>query len=92
MKRYVIERDIPGLGKLSREQLKAVSLRSMNASAKLGATKIHWEHSYITGDKSFCIYLADSVETIYEHGRLAEVPVTKVTESPCVLDPTAAYS
>ena len=91
MKRYVIERDIPGVGKLNREQLKHTAVTSLGAQAKLYG-KIQWVHSYITGDKTFCIYLADSEASIYEHGRLSGFPVTKITEAPTVIDPMTAFS
>ncbi len=58
LKRYVIEREIPGVGKMSREQLKQTAMTSCEAAAKLYG-KIQWEHSYIAGDKTFCVYLAD---------------------------------
>jgi hypothetical protein len=61
MKRYVIERDIPGIGNMSREQLKSAAMTSCEAAAKLYG-KIHWEHSYVAGDKTFCVYLADGLD------------------------------
>jgi hypothetical protein len=91
MKRYVIERDIPGVGKLNREQLKHIAATSLGAQAKLYG-KIQWVQSYITGDKTFCTYLADSEASIHEHGRLAGVPVTKITEAPTAIDPMTAFS
>ena len=63
LKRYVIEREIPGVGKMSPEQLKQASVTSCEASAKLYG-KVQWEHSYITADKTFCIYLADGETSI----------------------------
>ena len=80
MKRYVIEREIPGVGTLSREQLKQTSTTSLEAAAKLYG-KIQWEHSYITADKTFCVYLADSEASVLEHARLAGFPVNKITEA-----------
>jgi uncharacterized protein DUF4242 len=91
MKRYVIERDIPGIGSMNHEQLKDAALSSCEASAKL-CGKIHWEHSYVALDKTFCIYLADNAATILEHAKLAGFPANKITESHFVIDPMTAFS
>ena len=90
MKRYVIERDIPGIGKFSREQFREISAKSLDALARL--TGIQWVQSYIADDKTFCIYLADSEDLIREHSRLAGFPVTKVTVALTVIDPMTAFS
>jgi len=90
LKRYVIEREIPGVGKLSREQLKQTSVTSLEAAAKLYG-KIQWEQSYVAGDKTFCVYLADSEASILEHARLAGFPANKITEVPTVIDPMTAF-
>src|SRR4051812_3170168 len=79
MKRYVIERDIPGVGAMTHEQLKRVAVISCDAAARLYG-KIHWEHSYITSDKTFCIYLADGMDSILEHARLSGFPADRITE------------
>ena len=91
MKRYVIERDIPGVGTMSREQLKHAAVTSCGAAAKLYG-KIHWEHSYVAGDKTFCIYLADGDASILEHARLSGFPANKITEVRTVIDPMTAFS
>jgi hypothetical protein len=91
MKRYVIERDIPGVGKMSREEFKQISVTSCEASAELYG-KIQWQHSYITTDKTFCIYLADSEAAILEHSRLSGFPANNITETQTVLDPMTAFS
>jgi hypothetical protein len=91
LRRYVIEREIPGVGKFSREQLKQTAMNSLEAAAKLHG-KIQWEHSYITGDKTFCVYLADSEASILEHARLAGFPANKITEALIVIDPMTAFS
>ena len=90
MKRYVIERDIPGIGSMSHEQLKDAAVTSCDASAKLYG-KIQWEHSYVAGDKTFCIYLADGEASILEHARLAGFPANKITEARTVVDPMTAF-
>ena len=91
MKRYVIERDIPGVGKLNTEHLKHTAVTSLSAQAKLYG-KVQWVQSYITTDKTFCIYLADSEASIHEHGRLSGFPVTRITEARTVIDPMTAFS
>lgn len=91
MKRYVIERAIPGVGGMNREQLKQASVASCGALAKLYG-KAQWEHSYVTGDKTFCIYLADSEATIREHARLSGFPANMITEVGTVIDPMTAFA
>ena len=91
MKRYVIERHIPGVGKMNPEQFKQTSIASCEASAQLYG-KIQWEHSYIAGDKTFCIYLADGEASILEHSRLSGFPANKITETQTVIDPMTAFS
>jgi hypothetical protein len=90
LKRYVIEREIPGVGKLSREQLKQTAMTSLEAAAKLYG-KIQWEHSYITADKTFCVHLADSEASILEHAQLAGFPANKITEALTVINPMTAF-
>jgi hypothetical protein len=91
MKRYVIERDIPGVGNLNRAQLKELAATSNTALAALSG-KVQWVHSYVADDKTFCIYLADSEALVREHSRLAGFPVTRVTEARTVIDPMTAFS
>jgi hypothetical protein len=91
MKRYVIERDLPGVGGLDREQLKEVATTSNNALAKL-AGKVQWVQSFVVDDKSFCIYLADAESSVCEHARLSGIPASKVTEVRNVIDPMTAIS
>jgi len=90
MKRYVIERDIPGVGKLDRNQLRDISAKSVNVLAKMSG--IQWVQSYIADDKTFCVYLAESEDLIREHSRLAGFPVTKITIALTVIDPMTAFS
>jgi hypothetical protein len=86
MKRYVIERDLPGVGSMNREQLKDAAATSNAALAKL-AGKAQWEQSYVVADKTFCIYLADSEAAVREHAKLSGFPATKITEVRSVIDP-----
>ncbi len=89
MKRYVIERDLPGVGGMSRDQLKGAAATSNDALAKLSG-KAQWLQSFVVADKTFCIYLAESEAAVHEHARLSGFPATKVTEVRAVIDPTTA--
>ncbi len=89
MKRYVIERDLPGVGGMSRAQLKEAAATSNGALAKL-AGKTQWEHSYVVDDKTFCIYLAESEAAVREHAKLSGFPATKITEVRIIIDPMTA--
>jgi len=89
MKRYVIERDIPGVGCLTAEQRVATAAKSNEALAKLGG-KAQWVHTYIADNKTFCIYLADSEAAVREHARISGFPATKITEVRDMLDPLAS--
>ena len=91
MKRYVIERDLPGVGAMNRAQLKDAAATSNNALAKL-AGKVQWDHSYVVDNKTFCIYLAESEAAVREHAKLSGFPATKVTEVKTVIDPLTASS
>jgi hypothetical protein len=89
MKRYMIERNIPGIGGLNRAQLKDAAATSNTALSKL-AGKAQWEHSYVVDDKTFCIYLADSEASVREHAQLSGFPANKITEVHNVIDPMTA--
>ena len=91
MKRFLIERDIQGVGSLSREQLKDAAATSNQALGKL-AGKVQWRESYVVNDKTYCIYLAESEELVHEHARLSGFPASKVTEVRRVIDPMTGIS
>jgi hypothetical protein len=88
LKRYLIERDIPGIGGMSLTELCGAARASNLAIEKVGA--IHWQHSYVGGDKAFCIYLAENEDAIRRHAELSGIPVTRITEVPQVIDPLTA--
>lgn len=90
MKQYVIEREIPGVGCLSEEQLRGAAHTSNNALEKL-AGKVQWVQSYVVDDKTFCIYLADNEASVQEHSRLSGFPANKVTEVRGVISPMTAF-
>ena len=89
LKRYLIQRDIPAIGGMSVVELCGAARASNQALEKL-APKIQWQHSYVSNDQTFCIYLADSEETIRTHGEMSGIPVTSITEIPRVIDPLTA--
>lgn len=91
LKRYVIERDLPAVGSLEREQLKAAAAKSNAALAELGP-KIQWVESYVAGDKTFCIYLAENEDIIRRHSQISGFPANKITEIRRTIDPTTANS
>ena len=92
MPRYVIERDIPEIGSAERDALRDASNQSNGVLAEMKAENksIQWEHSYVTGDKTFCIYIADSEALIAEHAERSGFPATKVTLVKGMIDPVTA--
>ena len=90
MKQYVIERNIPGVDKLDREQLKGASATSNAALAKLVGT-VQWQQSYVVEDKTYCIYLAEDEAAVQAHAKLSGFPANKVTEVRTVISPMTAY-
>ena len=89
MKRYLIERDIPGVGKLGRDELKGVAATSNGALAKLSG-KAKWLQSYVVDDKTFCVYLAENESAVLEHAKLSGFPASRITEIRNVVDPMTA--
>ncbi|GIL03290.1 MAG: hypothetical protein BroJett030_31890 [Alphaproteobacteria bacterium] len=89
MKRFVIEREIPGIGQMSVTELCGAARASNKALAQIGPT-IQWQHSYVAGDKTFCVYLAESEEAIRRHSELSGIPVSAITEVPQIIDPLTA--
>jgi hypothetical protein len=89
MPKYVIERNIPGAGKLKPEELKAISQTSCGVLRKLGS-EIQWVHSYVTGDKIYCVYIAPNEEMVLEHSRQGGFPANSVAEVKTIIDPTTA--
>jgi hypothetical protein len=90
LRRFLIERDIPGVGGMSILELCGAARASNRAIEQIGPRAIQWQHSYVAGDKTFCIYLATSEEVIRRHAELSGIPVTRVTEIPQIIDPLTA--
>ena len=89
LKRFRIERDIPGIGGMSIVELCGAARASNQAIGRIGAG-IQWQHSYVADDKTFCIYLAESEDVIRAHAELSGFPVNAVTEIAQIIDPTTA--
>ncbi len=89
MPRYIIEREIPGAGSLSADQLTAVSQKSCSVLRNLGP-EIQWVESYVTGDKVYCIYIAPNEELIREHAKQGGFPANRISEVKRRIDPTTS--
>ena len=89
MPKYVIEREIPGAGKFSPEQLKAISQTSCGVLSNMGP-QIQWVHSYVTADKIYCIYNAPNEEMVREHAKQGGFPANSVSKVSAIIDPTTA--
>ena len=89
MPKFVIEREIPGAGKLSAAQLKGISQTSCGVLSKMGP-QIQWLHSYVTGDKIYCVFIAPNEEMVREHARQGGFPANRVSEVATVIDPTTS--
>jgi hypothetical protein len=89
MPKYVIEREIPGVGKLPAQELKAISQKSCGVLNQLGP-QIQWLESYVTGDKIYCVYIAPNEELVREHARQGGFPANRVSEVKTIIDPTTA--
>ena len=89
MPKYVIEREIPGAGKLTEAELQGISAKSCSVLGELGPT-IQWVHSYVTDDKIYCIYNAPNEEMVREHAKRGGFPANRVSQVREVIDPTTA--
>jgi hypothetical protein len=89
MPKYVIEREIPGAGQFSADQLKAISQTSCGVLRKMGSD-IQWLHSYVTGDKIYCVYIAENEALVREHAKQGGFPANRVSSVMTIIDPTTA--
>ena len=89
MPRYVIERELPGAGKLSADELKAISQTSCSVLKQMGPT-IQWVHSYVTPDKIYCVYIAENEQAVRDHAKRGGFPANVVSQVKTVIDPTTA--
>jgi hypothetical protein len=89
MPKFLIERDLPGAGDLTGEQLQEISMKSNKVIADLGPD-IRWLQSYVTQDKLYCVYVAPDADIIFEHARCGGFPATRVSQVSRVIDPSTA--
>jgi hypothetical protein len=89
MPKFLIEREIPGAGNLSEQELQAVSQKSCGVLRELGP-QVQWVESYVTGDKIYCVYIAPDEETVREHARRGGFPADRISEIKRMIDPTTA--
>lgn len=89
MPKYIIEREIPGAGKLSQGELQAVSQKSCSVLKNMGP-QIQWVQSYVTGDKVYCVYIAPNEEEIRKHAESGGFPADSISEVKGIIDPTTA--
>ena len=89
MRKYIIERDLPAVGSMDREQLKAAAAKSNAALAEIG-TDVQWVESYVADNKTFCVYLAKDEGLIRRHAEISGFPASKITEIKRMIDPTTA--
>src|SRR5947207_3024272 len=89
MPKFLIEREIPGAGSLSQQELKGISQTSCNVLRKMGP-QIQWLQSYVTGDKIYCVYIAPNEEMIREHASQGGFPANRISEIKTIIDPTTA--
>ena len=89
MPKFVIEREIPGAGKLTAAQLQAISQKSCGVLQKLGP-QISWLESYVTDDKIYCVYIAPNAELVREHAKQGGFPANRVSQVRQIIDPTTA--
>lgn len=89
MPKYLIEREIPGAGDLKAEELHSIAVTSCNVLRELG-TDISWVHSYVTGDKVYCVYIAPNEELIRKHAEKGGFPANSISEIRAIIDPTTS--
>jgi hypothetical protein len=89
LKRYLIERSIPGVGGMSIVELCGAARASNRAIEQIG-NDIQWQNSYVAADRTFCVYLAANEEAIRKHAELSGIPVTRIVEIPQIIDPLTA--
>lgn len=87
MRKYLIERELPGAGRMSTAELRAVAQKSNGILRDLGP-EIRWSHSYVTGDRIYCVYESRDPELIREHARCAGIPADRISEIITIIDPS----
>jgi len=87
--KYVIEREIPGAGKLTADELRGISQKSCSVLNEMGP-QVQWVHSYVTGDKIYCVYIAPNESAVREHAKRGGFPANRVSEVATIIDPTTS--
>jgi len=87
---YVIERDIPGAGQLTADELQGISQTSCSVLDNLGEDNIEWLHSYVTNDKVYCVYMATNIDMVKEHAKQGGFPANSIAKVGTVIDPSTA--
>ena len=92
MPKYIIERDIPNIGSFKADEFKAAATKSNAVIAEMNAEKknIQWQHSHVTADKTFCVYIVDNEDLIYEHSERSGFPVTRIVRAVKLIDPSTS--
>lgn len=91
MKKFIIERELPGAGKLSASELQAIATKSCDVIDNMNA-QYHWVHSYVTDNKLYCVHIAPDEKSVVEHAKQGGFPITRIYEIKSVIDPTTAVS
>lgn len=89
MPKYVIEREIPGAGQFTQDELRAASQKSCAVLRQMGPG-VQWMHSYVTNDKLYCVYVAPNEQAVREHARQSGLPANRIVEVKSIIDPTTA--
>lgn len=89
MRKFIIEREIPAIGNAGNKDLRAAAQNSNQVLAELGP-QIQWQHSYVAGNKTFCVYLAENEDLIRRHAEISGFPANRITEVKRMIDPTTA--
>ena len=89
MPKYVIEREVPGAGKMTQKELTALSQKSCSVLREMGP-QIQWVHSYVTGDKIYCVYVAPNEDAVRKHAQMGGFPANRISRVTAVIDPTTA--
>lgn len=88
MPKYVIEREVPGAGKLTSDELREASRQSNAVREELGPSELQWVHSYIADDKIYCVYIAQNEDILREHARCLDIPADRISRVAAMTDPT----
>ena len=89
MPKYVVERELPGAGKLSQDELHGIAMKSCDVLRELGP-QVQWLHSYVTDDKIYCVYIAPDADVVRQHAEMGGFPANSVAQVRTIIDPTTS--